>query len=327
MEIFRQELVEIYQKQTQSRNALNEDAHAVMERLIEQMQSGAIENSHIEQLMTHLAGRLRFLSGKKQYGYLKAPLKAAVDEIVDELAKDPRVAQAYDLWYELREDVLHTYKDDFPKRLPLSQQKEFKRIKNLVIEEAVRLGELLQVFHPEDGVDLRPAETPENGKQALELLRQAAEAGNASAQYRLGKLLLQGGDVPKDTEAAIRWLKKSAEQGSQYAQYALGKIYLLGKDALEDREYARQWFRRAADQGNQYAQYFVEHMSETPAPSAVLTATRLLHHLANIFREQNQPPPIGGIRVAVDRKLLRKIKAKKIAQGHKADDHEPTMTI
>ena len=35
-EIFRQELVEIYQKQTQSRNALNEDARAVMERLIEQ---------------------------------------------------------------------------------------------------------------------------------------------------------------------------------------------------------------------------------------------------------------------------------------------------
>ena len=94
-EIFRQELVEIYQKQTQSRSALNEDARAVMERLIEQMQSGVIENSRIEQLMAHLAERLRHTGGKKQYGYLKAPLKAAVDEIVDELAKDPRVAQAY----------------------------------------------------------------------------------------------------------------------------------------------------------------------------------------------------------------------------------------
>ena len=45
--------------------------------------------------MTHLADRLQFLSGKKQYGYLKAPLKAVVDEIVDELARDPRVAKAY----------------------------------------------------------------------------------------------------------------------------------------------------------------------------------------------------------------------------------------
>ena len=67
----------------------------MMERLIEQMQSGVIENSRIEQLMAHLAERLRHTGGKKQYGYLKAPLKAAVDEIVDELAKDPRVAQAY----------------------------------------------------------------------------------------------------------------------------------------------------------------------------------------------------------------------------------------
>ena len=50
------------------------------------------------------------------------------------------VAAAYDLWYSLREEVLWTYKDDLPQRLPLSQQKEFKQIKNLVIEEAMRLG-------------------------------------------------------------------------------------------------------------------------------------------------------------------------------------------
>ena len=98
--------------------------------------------------MTHLADRLQFLSGKKQYGYLKAPLKAVVDEIVDELARDPRVAKAYDLWYEMREEVLRTYKNDLPERLPLSRQKEFKRIKNMVIQEAVRLGEETQVLQP-----------------------------------------------------------------------------------------------------------------------------------------------------------------------------------
>lgn len=66
-------------------------------------------NPRMEELMTHLADRLRFTSGKKQYGYLKAPLKAVVDEIVDELAKDPRVTNAYDLWYQMREEVLRTY--------------------------------------------------------------------------------------------------------------------------------------------------------------------------------------------------------------------------
>ena len=63
-------------------------------------------------------------------------------------------------------------------------------------------------------------------------------------------------------------------------------------------------------------------MGQSPA-AAVIT---LFHSLANIFREQNQLPS-GGIMVAVDRKLLRKIKAKKIAQGHKADDHEPKIGL
>ena len=67
-----------------------------------------------------------------------------MDEIVDELAKE-HVSPQLCLWYELREDVLRTYKDDLPPRLPLSQQKEFKRIKNIVIEEAVTLGARQQV--------------------------------------------------------------------------------------------------------------------------------------------------------------------------------------
>ena len=53
---------------------------------------------------------------QKQYGYLRAPLKAVVDEIVDELARDERVARAYELWYELREEVLRTYREDLPPR-------------------------------------------------------------------------------------------------------------------------------------------------------------------------------------------------------------------
>lgn len=94
-EIFRQELTELYQKQTQSRNTLNEDARSVLEQLIEQMWSGAVVNHRMEKLMEHLAERLRHTGGRKQYGYLKAPLKAVVDEIVDELTKEPCVAAAY----------------------------------------------------------------------------------------------------------------------------------------------------------------------------------------------------------------------------------------
>lgn len=324
-EIFRNELTELYRQQTQRRDTLNQDAESVMQELLRKMEDGTADNPRMEELITHLADRLRFTSGKKQYGYLKAPLKAVVDEIVDELAKDPRVARAYDLWYQMREEVLRTYRNDLPERLPLSQQKEFKRIKNMVIQEAVRLGELNQVFQPEENAQGQHEKDGEQPPNKLERLRQAAERGNPSAQYHLGKLLLQGNEIPKDAKKAVRWLTESAEQGNQYAQYALGKIYLLGKDAPKDFRTARMWFQRSADQGNQYAQYFVEHMDDHQTAPSAQSVIRLLYHMANIFREQTPPSAPGGIRSGVDRKLRRKIWEKKIAMGHKPDDHEEPM--
>lgn len=146
--IFHQELHELYERQTQRRDELTQEAGVVMAELVQQMWEGTLDNPRIEQFMEHLAGKLKNLSGKKQYGYLRAPLKAVVDEIVDELARDERVARAYELWYELREKWLRTYREDLPPRLPLSRQKEFKRIRNMVIEEALRLGYESTVFDP-----------------------------------------------------------------------------------------------------------------------------------------------------------------------------------
>ena len=112
-----------------------------LEKLIRQMQMGAFQNDRIAPLMEQLSRQIKETTGKKQYGYLKAPLKKLVDEIVDELEKEPCVSQAYSLWYDLREEVLKTYKDEMPDRLPLSQQKEFRRIKNIVVQQAMKLGE------------------------------------------------------------------------------------------------------------------------------------------------------------------------------------------
>ncbi len=294
-EIFRQNLTELYQKQTQRRNELNTDAQAALREVIESMQSGNIQNVHIEERLQYLADRLRFLSGKKQYGYLKAPLKAVVDEIVDELAKDPRVASAYNLWYELREDVLRTYKDDLPERLPLSEQKEFKRLKNLVIEEAVKLGQRQQVFHPDDIQDDDPAEQAEgeqakqtkghspdesnagqgfaqyalgkkyrdgqgverNIQKAVELFTLAAKQGNSFAAFALGKMYLSNdASLPRDEATALNWITYASERGNQFAQCYLGKLLLKGADGIpQDTNAALRWLRASVDQGNVYAEY------------------------------------------------------------------------
>lgn len=314
-EIFRQELTEIYSRQTQRRNDLTRETGTALEQLVRQMQEGDLEGEKAGQLLLQLAEKLKTIGGKKQYGYLKAPMKDLVDEIVEELAKNPQIAEVYSLWYELREEVLRTYKDTMLERLPLSQQKEFKRIKNLVIQEAVRLGEYMGYFSP--------GEAEETQQEEKESLWASAERGNSFAQYRLGKKLF----TEKDIDGAVRWLTASAEQGNQFAQYALGKLYLLGKkDVIErDRETAVYWLTLAANQGNQYAQYFLIHLDDFQQRLMMQGVARILNHLGNLFQEQLPPSP-GRLRVKMDHKLRRKIQEKKAAQGHKRNNHEPVMT-
>jgi TPR repeat protein len=170
-------------------------------------------------------------------------------------------------------------------------------------------------------VFLNGNDIPKSVERAVPLLIQSAASGNEHAQYRLSKLYLAGEDVPKDVNHAIRYLTDAAERGNQYAQYALGKLYLMGDDMPCDRETAMRWFTMSAAQGNQYAQLFLDNSDRWDNPSTFLMASRLLHHLGRIFRNNTPQPHHGGIGLALDRKLLRKLQEKKVSQGHSRDEH------
>lgn len=60
--------------------------------------------------------------------------------IVDEIAKDERIAELYSLWYDRKEETVRIYSDAVPKRIPLSSNDEFKTIRNAVIKEAMRIS-------------------------------------------------------------------------------------------------------------------------------------------------------------------------------------------
>lgn len=114
-----------------------------------------------------------------------------------------------------------------------------------------------------------------------------------------------------------------------FDQDMLGKLYLTGTEAPYDEERAIHWLTRSAEQGNQYAQYLLNHLEENRPPSAMLAVTRLLHHMSRIFRDNSVPKSRpGGIQI--DRKRLKKLQEKRMALGHKPDDHEeqwPDMTM
>lgn len=164
-------------------------------------------------------------------------------------------------------------------------------------------------------------------EEAVSWYDKAAAQGNSYAAYRLGKLYLEGKDVPKDVAKAVEYLTNAAQEGNQYAQYTLGKLYLTGEDVTQDREQAYRWFWESASQGNEYAQFFLDHFNDNRSPNVLLSATKLLHHMGRIFQDNSIPPcPPGSHRA--DRKLLQKIRQKKIAMGHKPDDHEePTIKM
>ncbi len=168
-------------------------------------------------------------------------------------------------------------------------------------------------------------DVPKDVPKALDYLKRSAGQGNQFAQYRLGKIYFMGEDVPKDIQTALQFLTTAAEQGNQYAQYTLGKLYLIGKDVPKDKETAVRWFTPSAAQGNIYAQFFLDHMDDFKDPSVLLAGTRLLHHMSRVFADNAPPLKPSGQRT--DRKLLRKLREKKQAQGHARDDHEQTMSL
>ena len=166
---------------------------------------------------------------------------------------------------------------------------------------------------------------PERG---MEWLEHAAQNGSDCAAYRLGKEYLRGRVVAKDASKAVEWFTQAAENRNPYAQYMLGKLYLEGEDVPKDKEAAVYWLTKSAGQGNNYARHLLDHPDQSP--SVLLSVTRLLYHIGTIFRD-NVPPRPGSGAMSVDRKLRRRIQEKKIAMGHKPDDHEeyqgPSITM
>ena len=163
----------------------------------------------------------------------------------------------------------------------------------------------------------------EQGKydEGIDLLVKAANQGNACAMYRLGKEALTGTAMRKNVTWAVTVLTYAVEAGHAYAQYTLGKLYLQGEGIQEDRAQAVYWLGEAATQGHAHAEYRLEHLNDEVRPSALLAATRLLHHLSRVFREAEPQAP-DAPRLWIDRKQARQLMEKRLAMGHKPDDHE-----
>ena len=275
-QIFRQEMLHTYEQKSQSRDELVREARRAMAHLTREMTSGICDCPAAEVLVQRLMVQLETVKGKKSYGYLPKPLKKTVDEIVDELEKLPVVKQCYEQWLVLQNQVDSYYHDKPREKKKLSQEKEFRAIKNAVIREAerLRLGESTfenrELSERDEEMDEREISFAceelrwllldgrlplEARDQAAERLEWLAEQGDAHAQFIMGQLCRDGPLLIPDSQKAKRWFTLAAQRGMPGAQYALGKLLLSEDIEVSNPDEGIRWLWRAAQRGNTYAAY------------------------------------------------------------------------
>ena len=277
--VYENDRISIYEKQTQYRTRLRENAEERMLELIRAMRSGTLQNERMEQLIGELAQRLPLTKGRKVYGYLPPRLKRIVDEIVDELAKDPRVAEAYEIWQELQEQKCLDYSQKLPERLPLSQQKEFKTVRNMVIQEVLkRSGQDLEAMRhrqveeqpvQESPAPIDPDPGPRDDVPVYHKSAQKTDTSNGAEENTdepTNDTPEQETNVPPDSRVAKR--------DAVYRSLTLGD-----------------------------------------------SVVQMLHHMGRIFEDNSKADgTLYGLRI--DRKRRRELQRKRLAMGHKPDDHE-----
>lgn len=317
-EIFKDDLLQIYKKQTEYRDELKAESKEIAEKIIQSLRHSSVKNETILRLLFELRDKLKTVKGKKVYGYLKPELKVLVNSIIDELEKDKRIKALYQLWYAEKDKIVSNYTNEKFKRVPLSQNKEFSSIRNMIIKEALRLDDFVMVFDDdetdepfilsEDEIEPEPPDNitdeyftmnsfekyitakrmldknskdydPETG---IALLKESAEKGNEYAQYRLGKYMIQGELCEQDIRSGIYWLEKSVAQDNEWAEYYLGKQYLSSGDVERNFRRAIHLLRSASKQGNRYAQYTLacQYLFSGEYAGKESAAVRLLEHSA-----------------------------------------------
>ena len=157
------------------------------------------------------------------------------------------VYTCYQTWWELQCQIEGFYSEKERKRPPLSEQKEFRAIKNAVIQEAenIRLGKVsfedkaAEAMADQDSTDIssQPYDIwklwivadddtvpmAERDRAASRIIREA-ENGDLHAQCLVGKLYQDGPVLIPDSVEALYWFEQAAQQGHTAAQYELGKL-------------------------------------------------------------------------------------------------------
>lgn len=255
--IYGSELQMIYAEKTIKRDELKAESKKAVEQLAFNIASGEMQNENLEKMLVELSENLKCTKGKRVYGYLPPRIKKLVDELTDEFCKQPSVAKAYDLWYALQNKVVHNYTDKEIPRLSLSQQKEFKSIKNHIIYEADKLSNGEISLTELDNVEQSEQEPTTEDEVIVDTFTEPIDAGEEISveehqfvkwtdEYKQARVYLFGDeDNEPDFVKDLELLQAESEKGNLLAVFDLGRIYADGLGVEIDTEKAQGYYAQA----------------------------------------------------------------------------------
>ena len=317
-EIFKNKLYEIYNKQTDERNKLKDESLNFIRNCIENINLKNFSNKKLEILTQQLYKELKNTKGKKVYGYLKAEVKNIVDEIVDEIAKEDSIEKCYESWWEFRKEILKIYSNNDCEIPKLSSQKEFKNIKNIVIKEILNLDEIIEE------------------QKAIEYYE--------NEFYKDEEVIFQE-EVPTSFYESYYQLEYEKTEEEKAIEYYENEFYRNKKEAFQSRYeslfYEMQMLEYEKIEQQKGIEYYEENILEfkkydeyeiNPNTKEFIKNKNINNNitenaiknialnLLKIFENSINQDFKNKSNLKVDRKRLRKIKEKKILQGHNTND-------
>ena len=243
-DIFHDDLQSIYQEQTVSRDELKAVSKNEFESIVNMIASNDRTDPQLEELIRKLYIQLQNVKGKKVYGYLPMEIKATVNKIFSELAKDENIRQLYDKWCSLERLKYKTYTQKETELPELVDNKVFQPVRNMIIRTVLNMKPFdvnteIENSEPNDEyIDNTPQSMSPLFDEAEPLAEKETDESAAAIkyyikwndQYKKACKLIYGKDAKlNDFKKAEQLLLSESQRGNVLAVYDLGKLYSTDK--------------------------------------------------------------------------------------------------
>ena len=243
-DIFHDNLQSIYQEQTISRDELKAVSKTEFESIVRKIHQGGFDDPKLKNLVLKLNSQLQNVRGKKVYGYLPMEIKATVNKIFSELAKDENIQQLYEKWCSLERLKYKTYTLKETELPELSANKVFQPLRNMIIRTVLNMKPFdanteIEGSEPNDEYfDNTPQNMSPLFDEAEPLAEKETDESAAAIknyikwndQYKKACKLIYGKDAKlNDFKKAEQLLLSESQRGNVLAVYDLGKLYSTDK--------------------------------------------------------------------------------------------------